>query len=102
MGASIVTDAPCRSTIAGLLVLLVLLSVAPTRGAEISCPDTPLQQGQDDAGPVGLINHQFILRISTAATYLSFQIERVFPRPPVILSPAYRGPPVFFSFNRSR
>ena len=96
MGARLLTGIPYRGMIAGLLVVVVLLSVAPARGVEISRPDTQLEQGQDDAGPIGLINHQFILRVSTAATYLSCEIEGVFLRPRVIFSPAYRGPPLSF------
>lgn len=95
MGARVLTAVPYRSLLSGLLVVFVLSWVAPTRGAEIGSQDIQLQQGQGDAGPVGLINHQFILRISTATTYLSLQVERVFSRPPVVFNPAYRGPPVF-------
>ena len=93
MGARALGPGLCRSVVVSLLVLLLLASGVPTRGAEISCPDNQLQAGQDNGAPVALVSHQLILPVSRTATYLSCEIGEVCPKLPVIFSPAYRGPP---------
>jgi hypothetical protein len=80
-------------SIALLLALLALVSLAAVGTIEMVPSDDGTQISQEEGNSVALVRHLFVLEISLTATYLSHESGGVLPRAPFILNHTNRGPP---------
>ncbi len=91
---TIITGRFHARTVAVLLASLLLSSVSLLGAAVIAQPGDGAQTFQQEANPVALVSHFFVLAVFGAAMYLSHRPIQVSKRALHFPSHTYRGPPI--------
>ena len=82
--------------IIAVVLSVLFLSAAALSAAEVTVPDYSSQTCQDDAGSLALVEHQVLLPLYKAETYLFCEEPETFHQPSPIFRHTYRGPPILF------